>query len=466
MTLLRPPRCQRILGSPHRFSWLPLLVAAVGVLLVLGATQAQAASLLTSQALDVLQAQYVEIVDPVRLLNAALAGVRQAIRVPPDDLPPLPAGTSPGDALRLFTALLEDAAARSGQSAEKLDRVAVQAMLESLHDSHTYVLPPSAYEEQEAGLYGDSSYAGIGIRTATVGEGERGLLYVAEVFPGSPAEVAGLRRLDVLTAVDGYPVSASDTERIAELIRGTPGTRVTLTVSRQGRILEVPVIRNQITPRSVVSGVLVNGSLRIAVGEFTRDTAGVLWEAVRRAGGSGGGIVVDLRGNPGGLLIEAEYVAGLFLPEGTVLGVEEGREGRGAIVARGEEAPLRHVPLVILVDRETASAAELLAVGLRDAGRARIVGTRTAGALGAAITVPLSQGGMSVTIARILGARSEVIENVGVTPDTPVDLDVADVLAGRDLPLEEAEATLAGLCGTCRSRESPSPAVREGVVPW
>jgi carboxyl-terminal processing protease len=435
-----------------------LLVIAVALILTLGVpSHSYAASLLTLQALDVLETQYVDPVEPVPLLNAALAGIRRAIHVPADDLPPLPVGTSREAALRLFSHLLEVAATRSGMSIEELDRASVQAMVDSLHDSHTYFLPPSAYEEQEASLYGEPTYTGIGIRTATAGEGERGVLYVAEIFPGSPAAAAGLHRLDVITAVDGHPVNAADADRLPDLIRGAPGSQVTLTVSRGGQVLELPVVRDQITPRPVIAEALTNGVLRIAVVEFTRDTAGAILGEVQRLGGAPAGIILDLRGNPGGLLIEAEYAAGLFVPEGTVLGLEEGRGDRSTVVARGEDVPLRSVPLVILVDRETASAAELLASGLRDAGRARVVGTHTAGALGAAITVPLSEGGLSVTIARLRGARGETIENVGIDPDIQVDVGVADVLAGRDTPAEAAaQMVLTGQHGP-----GPGPAVRD-----
>jgi carboxyl-terminal processing protease len=149
-------------------------------------------------------------------------------------------------------------------------------------------------------------------------------------------------------------------------------------------------------------------------------------------------IILDLRENPGGLIGEAVRVGGLFLPPNTSLAsVVDRVDGTSTLRTLGR--PLfPDTPLVILVDGQSASASEMIAGVLKELGRATIVGERTAGALGGAIEVALPEGGMSVTVERIKTPGGVEIENVGVGPDAPVALTVADMVRGDDTQLQEA----------------------------
>jgi carboxyl-terminal processing protease len=149
-------------------------------------------------------------------------------------------------------------------------------------------------------------------------------------------------------------------------------------------------------------------------------------------------IILDLRGNRGGLNQEGDSVAGVFLPTGTVIAIRTERGGTLTNrVARGESL-FPQTPLAVLTDGDTGSNAEVVTIALRDARRATIIGEKTAGALGSDQFVDLPEGGMAVTIARVTGPQHEVIEDVGVTPDVHVPLTGADMERGQDSQLEAA----------------------------
>jgi carboxyl-terminal processing protease len=149
-------------------------------------------------------------------------------------------------------------------------------------------------------------------------------------------------------------------------------------------------------------------------------------------------VILDLRGNPGGLITEAARVGSLFLPPGTTLAnVTDRQDGLGVLTTRGV-GPFAQVPLTVLVDAGSASGAEIVTGALRDYHRATIVGEKTVGALGGAVEVPLPEGGMSVTVERITTPRGAQVEGVGISPDVLVTLTEADMERGVDTQLQAA----------------------------
>jgi len=154
-------------------------------------------------------------------------------------------------------------------------------------------------------------------------------------------------------------------------------------------------------------------------------------------------VVLDLRGNWGGYLREAESVAGVFVPADTLLARSLQRDGPARLVATGQTL-LPKAALVVLTDKGTASSSEVLVVGMKHQRRATIVGEKTAGALGAAREVPLSAGGMYVAVSEIVGPRYEQIDLVGILPDHRVELSASDFARGVDTQLDAALRAIAG----------------------
>jgi len=416
---------------------LALLLATASPL----ASQASDADLVL-QALTVLQEHYVDPLDPVRLLNAAISGIRRALAQtgsPVDSLPDLPPGLSEGETRQAFLSLFATAAGLYRGSARDLAYSAIQAMTESLHDSHTAFLAPDQYQERVRQQRGEPAFSGVGIILME----RSGKFYVREVIPGGPAEAAGVRPLDRILRVDGRSTTGMNTREISALIRGPTGTTVTLTIQRAGtpEPLEVPITRAPIRLPAARAERIDQGILYIRIYGFNPGAAAQIQEAFYRFGGvQNEAIVLDLRGNPGGFLNELTRVAELFLPQGTPL-YQMRERGMPAVTVRTRAVPLipPWVVISVLVDEGSASAAELLSAAFQESGRGTLVGTKTAGAVEASILIRLSDGSaLSVTVARMFTGLGRRLEGEGVTPDVLVDLSEADLDAGRDSQLERA----------------------------
>jgi carboxyl-terminal processing protease len=154
--------------------------------------------------------------------------------------------------------------------------------------------------------------------------------------------------------------------------------------------------------------------------------------------------ILDLRGNPGGLLLEATDILGIFLPPGTVAARDTRRGQPESLLKTAGTPVLLHTPLAVLIDGASASSSELVAAALKDYGRAALVGEKTAGALGGAVLVGLPQGGMSVTVQRIVSPRGERIEDVGVAPTLPVALTAQEMEREDDAQLRAAVGVVSG----------------------
>ena len=396
---------------------------------------------LVVEALQVLDREYYAPVDVTKLLNAAVDTLRKATGAAADALPDIPPGLPKTDQYARFLAQFALAVRMGAVSEADLATRTTRAMLAAVNDTHVRYLDAAQYDEFTNQHAGNPAYSGIGVRIV-VRRGEDGSNwpYAFEVYPDSPAAAGGLQRFDRIVQVDGKSVKDSVASDVSDLIRGPAGSTVTMMVRRGERTVTVSVVRAPIRAPLVREELVRPGVAYIKLMDFQHGAGSELRRALRSLGAQESirAIILDLRGNPGGLLREAELTAGTFLPSETILVRTTSRSGAsGTFVARGEPTMLQ-VPLVVLVDDRTASSSEVVTIGLRSAQRATIVGDRTAGALGASRTFPLSVGAMVVALARVVGPNNEVIEHEGIAPDVLVKLTGTDMEHGRDTQLEAA----------------------------
>ncbi|HEX2312992.1 MAG TPA: S41 family peptidase [Thermomonospora sp.] len=327
---------------------------------------------------------------------------------------------------------------------DTLQRAAVDAMLRRLGDRWARYYTAQEYDDAHGRLTG--RYSGVGLWLGA-GDGS-GPVRVASVQPGSAAERAGVRVGDLVAAVDKVPVAGWNVSRVAAALRGRSGSGVELTV-RRGRGEH----RFRLTRGAVRSGDVTverrSGDVRvIRVAAFSRGVGRQVREAVGGPAGRGGrGLILDLRGNPGGLLDEAVETSSALLPDGVVVVYQRrGERPRELRVTAPGDA---RTPLVVLVDAGTASAAEVVAGSLRDRDRAVIVGSRTYGKGSVQEPVRLRDGSViELTVGRYRTPSGRDLDGVGIDPDVAVSADRPPGEA-----LRRADEVLRGLLAAAPTRD-------------
>ena len=266
---------------------------------------------------------------------------------------------------------------------EQLSNASLQGMVRDLRrrnkeDHYTEYFSPEALEAFNQGIEG--RFSGIGVTINPVRQG----MEVEKVLPHSPAEEAGIEAGDLIVSVEGKSIAGQNPTEVGNRIRGPEGTQVTIGVrdSKTGKVRQMTLTRAEVTLPNVSSHVeAVKGKKLgyIRMLQFSDGAHDQIANAVRKVQREGAeGIVIDLRENPGGLLQEAVLSASVFLPEGEVVVSTKSRtQGDNVYKTEGGNLPRR--PLVVLIDRNTASAAEILAAALADDGGAGVVGTRSYG---------------------------------------------------------------------------------------
>lgn len=424
--------------------WLAVVLALTAVAAAPGRAAGADASLVVA-ALRLAEREYFRALDPVELLNAAIASLRERAGLDAGALPDIPAGTAEDEAVSQFTAEFEQAESAVPARGPDFAYAVTRAMLASVHDSHLRFLAPDQYAEFKAMLAGRPGYVGIGVRTTFPASAEGP--FVTAVVPGSPAAAAGVRPFDQILATDGVLFKGGSGSDVVSRLRGPAGSSVMLRIRRRGQTVELRVTRATIQAAPVEAEMLRPGVAYVRLWAFSRGAALETRRALAALGDPREirSIVLDLRGNPGGLVVEAEWVAGLFVAAGTVLARTHSSTESGSFAASGEPM-FPGVPLAVLVDRGSASGAEIVAIGLRDANRAVVIGETTAGAFGSARDFPLPEGGMIVTTRALTGPRGEEVEGVGIAPDRVVPITVDDMMRGSDVQLSVA----IGLLGAVR----------------
>lgn len=297
-----------------------------------------------------------------------------------------------------------------------LERAAVEGMLSALDDQWSAYYGPADFSRFEQVLAG--SYTGVGV---WVHRGPDGSMRVLSVEPTSPAAAAGLRAGDVLIAVGGRSVSGRSVADVVAGLRGSVGSVVVVEVSRAGRVLTMRLRRATLDADDVVATMMGSGVERLRVAAFTRGVG--RWVRAKVAAAEAHhlrGLVLDLRDNPGGLLDEAVETASAFLHGGPVVSYEQRGHAPQVLDALGVDGDVA-IPLVVLVDGSTASAAEIVAGALQDRGRAVIIGSRTFGKGSVQAPSQLSDGSaIELTVGHYLTPSGRSLDGVGIMPDLEV----------------------------------------------
>jgi carboxyl-terminal processing protease len=317
---------------------------------------------------------------------------------------------------------IEESAAQPVDRAE-LERAAVEGMLKALGDRWSSYYDAGEYASFEDALEG--RYSGIGLWVRAGGEG----VVVSSVQADSPADEAGLVPGDVIVAVDDWPTSGGSVGEVVQRLRGPSGSEVAVGVLRGGVVSTITATRTVLSTSDVTVEQLADGVTRIDIRTFTRGVGRSVREAMAADPASlAGGVVLDLRGNPGGLLDEAVEVASAFLDGGPVVSYEQRDAPDRVLYALG--AGDTATPVVVLVDGGTASAAEVVAAALQDRSRAVVVGSRTYGKGSVQEPSVLPNGSaIEFTIGRYLTPTGRVIDGRGIEPDVLVDVAAAPEVA-------------------------------------
>lgn len=302
---------------------------------------------------------------------------------------------------------------------DRLMENALRGMVSDL-DPHSQYLDAGEYRDIRISTTG--SYTGIGIEVSAV----NGEVRVVTPIAGSPAAQSGIRSGDQIVAVDGEAIDGSHLQDTMDRLRGRPGTKVSVTVVSDDELVTHEMRRTTIRMASVHREVLDSGYGYVRVSQFSETTARELSRAIdelqHEKDGMLDGLVLDLRNNPGGVLDAAVDVADLFLDSGVIVTAEgrtfDSKFRRSA--HRGDV--LDGASLVVLVNKGSASASEIVAGALQDHGRATIVGTRTFGKGLVQTVLPLAQGrAIKLTTSRYFTPSGDSINEIGITPDVYVD---------------------------------------------
>ena len=391
--------------------------------------------------------RYVDRVDHAALLQAANTALRETrlkggalpLDTAPIDIAPTPVGNPDRDwhnFARAYDAVVQKHPRWA--SASRPDWATLRQMLQSLGDNHSVFIEPEDFKRMN-----ETGYSGIGVRMSKPRPEE--VPVVVEVFQNSPAGRAGMRPGDRVLAVDGRSTEGRSMTEVVSGIRGPQGTPVRLSIARGGQPApEIQIVRAPVEAPPVEGAVRGNVIGVVKIRAF-RDGVPEMVQQVLTQGQARGarGWVLDLRGNSGGALNALSRVAANFVDNRPV-GLAVDREGkREPILSEGRPA-IPRTPLVVLVDKETASGAELLAAAIKEYQAGPLVGTATAGNVGIAFPRQLSDGSaVQLTIRRLISPSGAQLDRIGVQPDVPIELTLSDLERGEDPQLSRAVEVLA-----------------------
>ncbi len=309
-----------------------------------------------------------------------------------------------------------------------------KGLLESLGDVYSCYYTPD--ELSELAQQTEGVYYGIGAYVSK--DVETGACVISGVIKNSPAEAAELMDGDIISKVDDEDMLGLELDEVVSRIRGEEGTQVKLTLIRNGEVIEKTITRARVTSPTVEGKMLDDGIGYIQITEFDDVTEGQFDEAFNDLKSQGmKGLIIDLRGNPGGNVTTVNYIARQLLPEGLIFYMEDKNGERTEYTCDGADFNL---PLVVLVNEYSASASEILAGAVKDAGIGTLVGKKTYGKGIVQNVIPLDDGsGIKLTVADYYTRGGNNIHLKGIEPDIEVEMDSEKYLEDKtDTQLDKA----------------------------
>lgn len=395
---------------------------AMGAMLpAAAATRAQVETTITMAAAQVAE-HYVDVVEPRSLFTHGLRGLGSVAGEPGSsrrrslDAAMQAEATAIGFKPQADLLIAEIMRFRAGRERDAALAAALRGMMAGL-DPHSRLVLPAEMQPPPAS---------VGLELTVKG----GALTVVRPLPGGPGERAGLQAGDVLVGIDGRPTTGLPLPEAVALLRGALGTSPVLKVERPGAPapLTLRPVRGPVQAPPSLRWTLEGRVAVIKISAFDGNTRtnlqSALDAAASRAGGPLEGLVLDMRGNAGGLLDAAEQLGGMMLPAGTEIANLRGRTPANArrLVSRQGDV-VSGLPVVMIVDSRTGAGAEIVAGALQDHGRALVVGQKTAGAgtIQTVLPLPEGQGALIVTTARVYRATGAALDGAGVAPDLVLD---------------------------------------------
>lgn len=317
---------------------------------------------------------------------------------------------------------------------DQLTNSAIKGMLDQLGDPYTVYFSPGELDKFSGELNGD--FEGIGAEL----EIREHLPYVVRVFNGSPAEQAGLRSGDIILSIDNNSTQGKTLTQVVEQLRGKKGTKVRIMVKRVGQPdFPLEITRNTIDLPTVTDNILEGQVGYIAIDSFGLETGEEFGNALIKLKEAGiKYLIIDLRYNGGGYVDAALEIAGYLLGKDKIVLLTEDREKYSDSYATELDALIAPLPMVVLVNGQSASAAEILAGALQDYGRATLVGTNTYGKGTVQDILPLGNGGaLKMTTAYYLTPKGRRIDGQGLQPDRYIATPELQILAAKQILLQE-----------------------------
>lgn len=299
----------------------------------------------------------------------------------------------------------------------KLIDGAIDGMVKSLNDPHSNYLSPKMYKtlmEQTEG-----SFAGIGV---VMGMDNEQKIHIVGIMENSPGQKAGLQEGDEILAVDGVPVTQMAFDEVAAHVRGQAGTDVVLTIMHDNANQDITITRDNIKLKTVGHKMLDNNIGYIQIVSFSEDTANEFNEAYNDLKNQGmKALVLDLRNNPGGLLTTCVEIAKKLVPKGEIVSIVD-KQGNKETYSSSLEAP--EYPLVVLINKNSASASEILSGAIQDTKTGTIIGNTSYGKGSVQTILPMFEDdAVKLTIAKYYTPSGRSIDGTGITPDIEINLD-------------------------------------------
>lgn len=300
----------------------------------------------------------------------------------------------------------------------KLQESAIAGYVEGLGDPYTEYISKDEMKEFTEEITG--TFYGIGIYMTA--DNQKGII-VYYPIPESPAEKAGIKAGDIIKKVDGKEFGYEEFNEIADYIKGKEGTNVKLTIERDGEQMDLDITREKITTNPITTEILEGNIGYVKVPSFDDETADHFKEKVDGIIKEGAkSLIIDLRNNGGGILDESTKIADFFLEKGkTIITTKDNKDSQD--VTKSKQDPIFDLPIVILSNKNTASASEILIGALKDNGRAKIIGKKTYGKGVIQTVITLADGsGVKITTSEYYTPSGEAINKVGIKPDIEIEL--------------------------------------------